>query len=90
MGAFGRRATGPFYLSPPAPAPLLDCADRMGGAMRMGGWAWAAVLCLAPAPGAAGEAYEVDPVASEVLVRVGKSGLFSFAGHTHEVAAPRA
>ena len=56
--------------------------------MRMGGWAWAAVLCLAPAPGAAGEAYQVDPAASEVLVRVGKSGLFSFAGHTHEVAAP--
>lgn len=56
--------------------------------MRMGGWAWAAALWMVPGLAAAGEAYQVDPAASEALVKVGKSGLFSFAGHTHEVAAP--
>jgi polyisoprenoid-binding protein YceI len=56
--------------------------------MRLGGWAAACVCVLGPASGAAGEAYRVDPAASEVLVQVGKAGLFKFAGHTHEVAAP--
>jgi len=32
--------------------------------------------------------YAVDPEASRVLVQVGKSGVFGFAGHTHEVEAP--
>jgi polyisoprenoid-binding protein YceI len=32
---------------------------------------------------------EVDAAASEVSVHVGKAGLFSFAGHAHEVAARR-
>jgi polyisoprenoid-binding protein YceI len=56
--------------------------------MRIEGWAWAVGLLLFPAPGGAGEAYHVDPAASEVLVQVGKAGLFKFAGHTHEVTAP--
>jgi polyisoprenoid-binding protein YceI len=56
--------------------------------MRLGGWTWVCVLGLGAAPGAAGDTYLVDPEASDVLVQVGKSGLFSFAGHTHEVAAP--
>lgn len=32
--------------------------------------------------------YTIDPGASQVVVHVGKTGLFSFAGHTHEVTAP--
>jgi polyisoprenoid-binding protein YceI len=56
--------------------------------MKIGKWAWGCALALAPALGTAGEAYLVDPAASEVLVQVGKAGLFKFAGHTHEVAAP--
>lgn len=31
----------------------------------------------------------IDSVGSEVMVHVGKAGLFRFAGHTHEVAASR-
>jgi polyisoprenoid-binding protein YceI len=40
---------------------------------------------IAPAPGA--RRYEVDPGGSRVVVHVGKAGLFSFAGHEHEVSA---
>jgi polyisoprenoid-binding protein YceI len=43
----------------------------------------------APAARAATRTYLVDARASTVRVHVGKSGLFSFAGHTHEVAAER-
>jgi polyisoprenoid-binding protein YceI len=32
--------------------------------------------------------YKVDQAASSVLIQVGKGGLFSFAAHDHEVAAP--
>jgi polyisoprenoid-binding protein YceI len=32
--------------------------------------------------------YVVDPDASRIRVHVGRSGLFKFAGHTHEVEAP--
>jgi polyisoprenoid-binding protein YceI len=32
--------------------------------------------------------YQVDRAASSVLIQVGKGGLFSFAAHDHEVAAP--
>jgi polyisoprenoid-binding protein YceI len=56
--------------------------------MRLGGWAGACALLLGPAVAGAGEVYQVDPAASEMLVEVGKSGLFKFAGHQHEVAAP--
>lgn len=50
----------------------------------------AAVLALAAAPPAwaAPRTYVVDPAKSQVRVHVGRSGLFSFAGHEHEVAAP--
>jgi polyisoprenoid-binding protein YceI len=37
---------------------------------------------------ARGEAFVVDGARSSVRVHVGKSGLLSFAGHRHEVAAP--
>lgn len=32
--------------------------------------------------------YAVDPAASSMTITVGKSGLFKFAGHTHEIVAP--
>src|SRR6185503_3632900 len=49
------------------------------------------VLALAGAgpAAAAPRTYVVDPAASAVQVHVGKSGVFGFAGHTHEVAAER-
>ncbi|HET9317652.1 MAG TPA: YceI family protein, partial [Vicinamibacteria bacterium] len=56
--------------------------------MRIAGWAWAGALSLCAATGGAADAYRVDPAASEVLIQVGKAGLFKFAGHTHEVTAP--
>ena len=45
-------------------------------------------LALAAPLFAAPRTYVVDPAASSVRVQVGKSGAFSFAGHTHVVAAP--
>jgi len=49
------------------------------------------VLALAGAVSApaAPRTYVVDPAASAVQVHVGKSGVFGFAGHTHDVAAER-
>jgi polyisoprenoid-binding protein YceI len=49
------------------------------------------VLALAGAvtAAAATRTYVVDASASAVRVHVGKSGVFGFAGHTHEVAAER-
>jgi len=38
---------------------------------------------------AASRVYVVDAAASSLRVRVGKTGVFSFAGHTHEVVAER-
>jgi polyisoprenoid-binding protein YceI len=46
-----------------------------------------AALSAVPAAAAA-RTYVVDAGASEVRIHVGKAGAFSFAGHTHEVAAP--
>ena len=46
----------------------------------------AAVLPLQPPTSQT--TYVIDPGASHVIVHVDKTGLFSFAGHTHEVAAP--
>jgi polyisoprenoid-binding protein YceI len=37
---------------------------------------------------AQGGTYQVDQSASSVFIQVGKGGLFSFAAHDHEVAAP--
>src|SRR6185503_1033697 len=50
----------------------------------------ACVLAVLAAPPlvAAPRTYVVDAAASSVRVHVGKSGAFSFAGHTHEVVAP--
>jgi polyisoprenoid-binding protein YceI len=51
------------------------------------------VVCLALGPAlsaaAASRTYVIDASASAVQVHVGKSGVFGFAGHTHEVAAER-
>jgi polyisoprenoid-binding protein YceI len=44
-------------------------------------------LAAAAAP-AAGITYAVDAERSAVVIHVGRSGVFSFAGHTHTVAAP--
>lgn len=49
----------------------------------MSGW-----LALAGPAAAAERVYAVDPAASLMSIAVGKSGLFKFAGHTHEVVAP--
>jgi len=48
------------------------------------------VLALTAGPTASAEThrYVIDPTASRVSIRVGKTGLFGFAGHEHEVAAP--
>lgn len=51
-------------------------------------WAGVAVFLCAPPLAAAPRTFVVDPAASSVRIHVGKSGAFSFAGHTHEVVAP--
>jgi polyisoprenoid-binding protein YceI len=49
----------------------------------------ATLLALAAAAGPAPEiTYAVDAARSSVIVHVGRSGAFSFAGHTHTVSAP--
>ncbi len=46
------------------------------------------MLLLGAAPPEAGAAsFQVDASASKVTIRVGKAGLFKFAGHEHEVSA---
>jgi polyisoprenoid-binding protein YceI len=42
------------------------------------------VLALLAAP----RTFTIDPAASRVTVEVGRSGVFGFAGHNHEVVAP--
>jgi polyisoprenoid-binding protein YceI len=53
--------------------------------------AWALVVLLTM-PGryalAEPRAFAIDPAASQVVVRVGKTGLLQFAGHEHEVILP--
>jgi len=49
----------------------------------------AAPLAAAPAPSVDGTTtYRIDPAASQVVLHVDRSGLFSFLGHAHEIAAP--
>jgi polyisoprenoid-binding protein YceI len=48
----------------------------------------AAALALAATQPPARATYTIDPTVSTVRLNVGKTGLFSFAGHTHEIAAP--
>jgi polyisoprenoid-binding protein YceI len=58
--------------------------------MRAGSPVLAAVaLGLAVPASGAPRTYVIDAAASSVQVHVGKSGVFSFAGHTHEVMAGR-
>jgi polyisoprenoid-binding protein YceI len=40
-------------------------------------------------PATAQVTYKIDPAASSLELRVGKSGLFKFAGHEHVILAPR-
>jgi len=48
------------------------------------------LLVAAPGP-ALSASYDLDPAQSQIRIHVGKSGLFQFAGHEHEVlAAPAA
>jgi len=50
----------------------------------------ALLLTLGPRSGATeGVAYVVDPARSAVAIHVGRAGLFKFAGHEHEILAPR-
>jgi polyisoprenoid-binding protein YceI len=44
-----------------------------------------ALILVAMAWPAAAAEYAIDPMGSRIVVHVGKSGLFGFAGHTHEV-----
>lgn len=46
------------------------------------------VWLASAALGAQGGTYQIDQTATSVLIQVGKGGLFSFAAHDHEVAAP--
>src|ERR1700724_2964837 len=48
------------------------------------------ILALGARSGAAdGATYVVDPARSAVVIHVGRAGLFKFAGHEHEILAPR-
>jgi polyisoprenoid-binding protein YceI len=55
-------------------------------------WIAATLALLATAwplePRAASNAYQIDGGKSRVTIDVGKSGVFSFAGHKHEVSGP--
>jgi polyisoprenoid-binding protein YceI len=51
-------------------------------------WHLVMALLVAPSAWAAPRSYVIDPAASSVRIHVGKSGAFSFAGHTHDVVAP--
>ena len=58
--------------------------------MRSAPFLAAALAALGAASPAAGapRTYVLDAAASEVRIHVGRAGLFSFAGHEHDVAAP--
>jgi len=51
-------------------------------------FALAFLVMLSTAAAAEARSYEVDPSRSEFTVLVLRSGLFKFAGHMHEIAAP--
>jgi polyisoprenoid-binding protein YceI len=58
---------------------------RAAGVTILVAWLLAHVLADgAPGP----QVFKIDPANSHVLIRVGKTGIFGFAGHTHEVVAP--
>src|SRR5581483_11835832 len=47
-----------------------------------------AIVASQQAAATASAVYAIDPKVSEVRIHVDKSGVFGFAGHTHEVRAP--
>jgi hypothetical protein len=56
---------------------------------RSGLWVLVAALAAGLGVEAAGpRTFAVEPEQSRAIIDVGKAGAFSFAGHTHEVAAP--
>jgi polyisoprenoid-binding protein YceI len=53
--------------------------------------AMSTTLCLftaIPLVGQAQEQFRIDAEATNITVRVGRAGIFAFAGHDHEIAAP--
>ena len=45
-------------------------------------------LCVVELTAQTTERFAIDPVMSTITLHAGKSGLFSFAGHDHEIVAP--
>lgn len=60
----------------------------MGAAARGAALAVVAAAFAGPTASAAQRTYDVVPERSRVTVHVGRSGLFGFAGHEHEVVGP--
>src|ERR1700690_3228934 len=57
----------------------------------MKSWLWGLSLAFAVSSSnawAEARPYAIDPAASHLVVHVGKTGLFGFAGHEHEIRAP--
>jgi polyisoprenoid-binding protein YceI len=48
----------------------------------------APIVALATTSGFAARTFIIDPAESRAIVSVGKTGLFGFAGHTHEIHSP--
>ena len=48
----------------------------------------ATVACVAGLTAQTTERFTIDPAASTITLQAGKSGVFSFAGHDHEIVAP--
>jgi polyisoprenoid-binding protein YceI len=67
------------------------CTSWIGLSSRLMAVAWALAVTLAGTSLRSelpDRSYQVDPDQSRALIAVGKAGVFSFAGHTHEVVAP--
>jgi hypothetical protein len=45
------------------------------------------VLLSSGVASATPNSYEIDPASSELVIHIGKAGVFRFAGHEHEVIA---
>jgi polyisoprenoid-binding protein YceI len=58
------------------------------GAILLHGWVAVLLVLLSARAGAEPRPYRVDPTSSRVSIHVGRAGLFSFAGHEHEVRGP--
>ena len=57
--------------------------------MKVAVGACLAITLAAPSGAGVLQVYVVDSAQSEVVIHVGRAGLFKFAGHAHEVLAPR-